>query len=210
MIRITKTNLSAVLPLVFACLNIAHTQEAESIKAIEKTIQDYVKAMAAMDADGIRRVFNKNFIAVATGTPNAKVMVLDPAATIKPVPPQVNNEWKHVGGVSVNVDFCSTNPSVALANIVVLKSLTDEEVQKWKQWLAKIAPIDEEVQRWKELWPQRRGIIDEAKRKKVEELIVTRTTEISIFAMLARVDSQWKIVCVSIPRSHLPCYGGVF
>jgi len=177
--------LAAALCIFVVAMDVGRAQDADATKQIEKTLQDYLTAMSARDVDGLRTVLDKQFTAIEAADTSAKVHSVDTSNGKGLLPPKGNDDWDKdkLKLTSVKVEVSATHSSVAMASFVLTFPLSDKSVANFETALKEF-PAE----------------FDEARKKAAMKIIADRAIHNSMFAMLARQDGKWKIVCMSIPK----------
>jgi hypothetical protein len=171
--------------IVLAGLTVGRAQEADAKNEIEKAIRDYLAAMSARDVDGLRTVLDKRFTIVEAAQNHAKVHLIDAGNSKALLPPEGNDDWDkdQVRLSAIKAEISASHPSVAMVSFTLTFPLSDERVAAFEGLLR-----------------QKPGEFDAARRKAVARIVADRAIHNSMFAMLARQDGIWKIVCLSLPR----------
>jgi len=183
--KTTVTTKWIAAAILMASLNIGDAQQADATKEIEKALGDFLAAMSVRDVKGLQEVLDKHFVGVEAGDKSAKVWVVDTANGNGLLPPKGNNDWDKdkIKLSSVEAKISTTHPSVAMASFTLTFPLSDKE-------LANLEAA------WKDAPPE----FDESRKKAAAKIISDRAIHNSMFAMLARQDGRWKIVCMSFPK----------
>jgi hypothetical protein len=174
-----------IVAVLSAGLAAGRAQQADAAKEIEGTIRDYLAAMSARDADGLQAVLEKRFVAVEAGRQKAGSRVVNAANLREILPPEGNNDWHpdKMKLTSVKAEVSPTHPSVATASFVLTHPFTDMEVARFQEALKQ--PPD---------------ALDESQRKALAKVVADRAVHNSMFALLARQEGKWKIVCMTFPQ----------
>jgi hypothetical protein len=177
--------LIAVATIIMTSLDIAGAQETNATKEIELTIQRYFDAMSARDVEGLRATLDKRFVVVEARQDKARTQVVDSGDARQILPPEGNHDWDKdkLKIASIRVEVSDTHPSVAMASILVERPLDDRAVAGMQETLRVNA-----------------AGLDEAKRKALTKWITARAIDQSMLAMLARQESNWRLVCLSFPK----------
>jgi hypothetical protein len=171
--------------VIIAALSIAQAARTDATQEIEKVIRDYLKAMSARNIKGLQEVLDKRFVAVEAAAMNARVHLMDTANGKALLPPEGNDDWDKdkLKLSSIKAEISASHPSVAVASFTLTFPLTNKRVTELEAAL-KQAPAE----------------FDEAQKQAAAKIISDRAIHNSMFAMLARQDGKWKIVCMSFPK----------
>jgi hypothetical protein len=115
----------------------------------------------------------------------ARTHVVDSADARQILPPEGNHDWDKdkLKIASIRVEVSETHPSVATASILVKRPLDDKTIAGMQEMLRMNA-----------------ARLAETKRKALTKWIAARAIDQSMLAMLARQESNWRIVCMSFPK----------
>ncbi len=159
--------------------------QASAPKEIESTIRQYFASMTKRDAAGVRAVLGSQLAGIepnmAGGRPNARVGEIDTADTKQLLPS--NDDWDHITISDVKVQTSTTDPFVATASFTLTRPLESKDALTYYEALLKSDSIE----------------LSDAHKKHLAKLVDEGTISNSMFAMLARQDGTWKIVCMSFP-----------
>lgn len=183
--RLCNARFITVVAIIMASFELASAQDTTAAKAVETTIQRYFTAMSERDAEGLRAVLDKRFVAVETRQDKARTRVVDSGDIKQILPPEGNHDWDKdkVKVISIRVDVSETHPSVATASISVARPLDEKTVAGMQEMLRMNGPG-----------------LDEAKRKALTKWIAARAIDQSILSMLALQEGNWRIVSMSFPK----------
>lgn len=174
-----------IIGIVVATLNFGHAQETDAAGEVEKTIRAYLRAMSTRDVAGLQAVMDKQFVAVEAGEQKATLHFVDTTSSKELLPPEGNADWNEdkIKLTSFEARISETHPSVAMASFTLTMPMDDEHVASLES-LAKEMSAE----------------LDEGQKKGLAKLIADRAIHMAMFAMLAKVDGQWKIICMSFPK----------
>ena len=152
---------------------------------LRRQLKDYLKAMSARDVEGLQAVLDKHFVGVEAADNNAKVHFVHTDNSRELLPPEGNHDWDKIKPrlSSFKAEVSTPHPSVAMASFTMTYSLPNETLGHLEAALKQM-PAE----------------ADESKRKEAAKIIADRAIHNSMFAMLARQDGKWKIVCMSFPK----------
>jgi hypothetical protein len=171
--------------LIATTLGVGHAQETEATKEIGMAIRDYLMAMSTRDIQGVRAVLAAQFTAVEAADSTARIHLVDTASGKGLLPPEGNRDWDKdkIKLSSVKAEVSATHPSVAIASFTLSALLSDKQVAALEAAL-KLPPEE----------------FDESRRKTASKLIGDRAVHSAMFAMLAKAEGKWRIVCMSFPK----------
>ena len=176
---------SIVAALFVLALHLGHAQPADVTPEIEKTLRAYLSAMSSRDVDALRSLLDTHLAVIEAGQTNAKIAFPDTSSTRTLLPPEGNHDWDHhqLRLSSVKAELSPTHPSVAMVSFTLTHPLTPKRV----------AELEEALQRMP-------GEFDAQQTKTVQSMITHRAIHHAMFALLARHNGQWKIVCMTFPK----------
>ncbi len=174
-----------IIGIVVATLNFGHAQETDAAGEVEKTIRAYLRAMSTRDVAGLQAIMDKQFIAIEAAEQKATLHFVDTTNRKGLLPPEGNDDWNEdkIKLTSFEARISETHPSVAMASFTLTMPMDDEHVARLESLVKEMS-----------------AELDERQKKGTAKLIADRAIHMAMFAMLAKVDGQWKIICMSFPR----------
>ncbi len=170
--------------IIIACLNMSPAQEANRTQEVEKTLEAYLTAMSARDLKGLQAILDKQFVGVKAGQQNAKTYLVDTSNSQALLPPAGNHDWDkdQMKISSVKAEVSATHPSVAIVSFTLTQPLTEQTRAAYE------ASLQNPPAEW-----------GESEKQAAARIIKDKAVHNAMFAMVARRDSKWKILCMSLP-----------
>ena len=168
--------------IIIACLNMTPAQEANTTQEVEKVLEAYLTAMSARDLKGLQAILDKQFVAVKAAQQNAKTYVVDTSDSKALLPPAGNRDWDKMKISSVKAEVSATHPSVAIVSFTLTQPLTEQTRAAYE------ASLQNPPAEW-----------GESEKQAAARIIKDKAVHNAMFAMVARRDGKWKILCMSLP-----------
>jgi len=174
-----------IIGIVVATLNCGHAQETDAAGELEKTIRTYLRAMSTRDVEGLQSVMDKQLVAIEAAEQKARVQFFDTTSGKELLPPEGNDDWNEakIKLSSFEARISETHPSVAMASFTLTMPMEDQQVARLESLVKEMS-----------------AELEEGQKKGLAKLIANRAIHNAMFAMLAKVDGQWKIICMSFPK----------
>lgn len=169
----------AAIILVIACC--AEAQEADAGKEIETSLGTYFASVSARDVGGVRAVLASTFSAVEARE-SAVIHAVNTANDEEIIPVEGNG----IAGLKfafIKAEVSKTDPSVAVASFRLTLPQTEEQLASIKAALATTS-----ASKW-----------SEKVKLRLQQTLADKAMHFDMFAMLARQDGKWKILCMSFP-----------
>ena len=158
-------------------------QPTDASKEVEATLHQYYASMKTRDIEGLRSALANRFIVIEAGRDKAKTQTVDVNNPKELLPPEGNKDWQGIELSSVATSVSSTHPTVATASFTLIMPLSEKRVAGMQSAL-KARPEG----------------FNDVQRAALSRMIADRAIKSEMFAMLARQDGRWKIVCLSFPQ----------
>lgn len=168
--------------ILVAVASSAQAQLADDSKQIETTLRSYFTSMSSWDAAAVRAVTAKNFTAVEARE-SAVIHALNTANDEEIIPVAGNDDIASLKFSFIKTDVSQTDPSVAVASFRLILPQTEEQLTSLKAALAK-SPAPQ--------W-------SEKVKKRLQQTLADGAIHFDMFAMLARQEGKWNILCMSFP-----------
>jgi len=179
----------SIIPFVIAtAFNLAgpgagRAQPGDASKEIEASLHQYYASMKTRDIEGLRSALASRFIVIEAGRDKAKTQTVDVNNPKELLPPEGNKDWQGIELSTVRASVSSTHPTVATASFTLIMPLDEKRVAGMQSALK-----------------ARPEAFNDVRRAAISRMIADRAIKSEMFAMLARQDGGWKIVCLSFPQ----------
>jgi len=172
------------VPLSMPGLHVACAQERTADKEIAGAIGQFFASLSKRDVHRLQAVlYAPEFVGIEAGGQKAQAHVIQTDKPEEVLPPEANDDWDHVIVSDVKVRRSATHASVAMASFTVGLPLEAEVVASYREMLE-----DRSLQ------------LREAQREALRTMIDEGAANAEMFAMFARQDGTWRIVCISLPK----------
>lgn len=172
--------IAAAIILAMACC--AEAQDADAGKEIETSLGTYFAGVSARDVGGVRAVLASAFSAVEARE-SAVIHAVNTANDEEIIPVEGNGDIAGLKFAFIKAEVSKTDPSVAVASFRLILPQTEEQLASIKAALA-TTPASQ--------W-------SEKVKRRLQQTLADKAMHFDMFAMLARQDGKWKILCMSFP-----------
>jgi len=181
--KILSPSTIALVATVLTAFVAAEARGLDATVDIENTINGYFRAMSQRDAKGISEVVDKSFVAVEAGGKSARTQVVNTTDPKRLLPPAGNDDWTNVKVSSLKANISATDPTLATASFDLIFPLSENQRGDFQKALN-----------------DNRVPLKESQRKAIAKVIANKAFHHTMFAMLARDNGKWKIVCLTLPK----------
>ena len=167
------------------CFSAPETPPPDTAREVEGTLRRYFEAMGTRDVPALRSVLDQRFVAIEADREKARTEVVDTSDPKALLPPEGNDDWdaSTLRLSNFRVEVSATHPSVATASFTLSFLLDDERVAQLRKTL------DEHA-----------AGLGETEKAALTRMAADRAVANAMFALLAKRDGRWRIVCLSFPK----------
>lgn len=164
-------------------LGLGFAQENAATKKIESSVRQFFTSMSTRDFKSLQAVLDTQLVGIEATGQNAGIHWLDTTDDEEMFPPKGNDDWDDVGVADMKIELSTTHPSVAVASFTLTFPLDAGQAATLRDAVEK-KTIE----------------LSDAQKKVFDKMIKDQVVRNSMFAMLARRNGKWKIICMSLPK----------